>query len=163
MTGFDYLLIALIGISAAVGFWRGLVSEALALGGWLVAFLVARHFGPSAIPLVSAWFHEPSLQLVAAYVLVFIAVLLIMAAARWLLRELIHAAGLGFVDRFLGACFGLLRGLMIVVAVALLVGLTGMARTAWWRNASLSAPLELAATACRPWLPETLAKRLRYR
>ena len=51
----------------------------------------------------------------------------------------------------------------LTFALVLLVGIGGFAKEAWWREASLSAPLETAVTASRPWLPEPLAKRLRYR
>ena len=86
-----------------------------------------------------------------------------MAILRWMLSELIRAAGLGIADRFLGACFGAVRGGLIVFAMALLVGIGGFAKEAWWREAQVAAPLETAVMASRPWLPELVGQRLRYR
>ena len=163
MSGFDYALLALVGLSALLGFWRGLVSEVVALGAWLLAFVMAKSFMPELQPYAVAWVKEPLLQGPAACLVIFIAVLIVVALARWLLGLLVQAAGLGLADRFLGACFGTLRGGLIVFALALLVGIGGFAKEAWWREASLSAPLETAVLASRPWLPEPLAKRLRYR
>lgn len=163
MSGFDYVLLALVGCSALLGFWRGLLSEVLALGAWLLAFWLARTFMPELQPWMAAWVKEPLLQGPAAFLLVFVAVLMAVALLRWALGELIRAAGLGLADRLLGACFGALRGGLIVYALALLVGIGGFAREAWWKEASLSAPLETAVLATRPWLPEALTKRLRYR
>ena len=163
MSGFDYLLLGVVGLSAALGFWRGLLSEIVALGAWVAAFLVAKAFMPELQPYAAAWVAEPLLQGPVAFLVIFVVVLILVAILRWALSELIRAAGLGFADRFLGACFGTLRGGLIVFAVALLVGIGGFAKEAWWREASLSAPLEAAVTASRPWLPEPLSKRLRYR
>ena len=155
MSGFDYALLALVGLSAALGFWRGLLSEVLALGAWLLAFVAAKSFMPQVQPLAA--------QGPASFLIIFVAVLILVAILRRALGELIRAAGLGVVDRFLGACFGAVRGGLIVFALALLVGMSGFAKEVWWQEASLSAPLETAVTASRPWLPEPLAKRLRYR
>lgn len=163
MNGLDYALLGLVGLSALLGFWRGLISEIVALGAWVLAFLVARAFLTDVTPWVSAWVREPVLQAPVAFVVIFVGVLVVVALLRWLLRELVQAAGLGLADRFLGACFGLVRGGVIVFAVAMLVGLAGLAREAWWREASLSAPLETAVLASRPWLPDPLTKRLRFR
>jgi len=163
LTGLDYAFIGLVGLSALLGFWRGLISEIVALGAWLLAFMVAKSFMPELQPLVASWVKEPLLQGPVAFLLIFVVVLILVAILRWMLSELIRAAGLGIADRFLGACFGAVRGGLIVFAMALLVGIGGFAKEAWWREASLSAPLETAVTASRPWLPEPLAKRLRYR
>lgn len=163
MNGFDYFLLAVVGVSAVLGFWRGLLSELVALCAWVLAFLAARALTASVQPYVAVLVKEPVLQVPAAFISIFIVVLILVAILRWALGELVRAAGLGFADRFLGACFGAVRGGVIVFAVALLVGLGGFAGSAWWQGASLSAPLETAALASRPWLPELLAKRLRYR
>lgn len=163
MTGLDYALLGLLGLSAALGFWRGLLSEIVALGAWVLAFVMARTFMGDVQPHMVNWIREPVFQSIAAFLLVFVLVLLGVGLVRWLLSELIRAAGLGVADRFLGACFGLLRGGAILFAVAVLVGVGGFATETWWRTARLSAPLETVVMASRPWLPELLANRLRYR
>jgi len=163
LNGFDYALLALTGLSALLGFWRGLVSEIVALGAWVLAFVTAKSFVPELQPYAAAWVKEPLLQGPATFFAIFVCVLVVVALVRWLLGLLVQAAGLGLADRFLGACFGTLRGALIVFAVALLVGIGGFAKEAWWREASLSAPLETVVMASRPWLPEPLATRLRYR
>lgn len=163
MNGLDYALLGLLGLSAALGFWRGLLSEIVALGAWILAFVIARTFAADVQPYLVSWVKEPLLQGIAAFLLVFVTILLVVALVRWLLSELIRAAGLGVADRFLGACFGIMRGGAIIFSVALLVGIGGFGKEAWWQAAQLSAPLETAVMASRPWLPELLANRLRYR
>lgn len=163
MNQLDYALLGLLGLSALLGFWRGLLSELIALGAWVLAFFAAKTLLPAVQPLAARWVAEPMLQTVLAFGGIFVAVLIVVALARWLLSELIRAAGLGLADRFLGACFGVLRGALIVYVITLLVGFSGFAKENWWRNASLASPLETAVSATKIWLPEPLVKRLRYR
>ena len=163
MSGFDYAVIAITLISLAIGAWRGLVSEVLALLAWVVAFFVAKHFSPLVVPLFSGITSEPLLQQAGAFALVFIASLLVLGLLRLLLRELLHAVGLGLADRAFGAMFGLARGLLLVFALVMAGGLTNLPRQAWWHDAVLAPPLEAAVLAVAPWMPEPLAKRIQFR
>ncbi len=163
MTAFDYVVLAVLAVSLLLGAWRGLVSEVLALLGWVLAFLAARQFGPLVTPLFAGFVAEPLLQQGGAFVAIFVLTLLLLGLARLLLRELLHAVGLGFVDRILGALFGLTRGLLIVLLLVVAGGMTDMPAKPWWQDANLAPPLETAALACRPWMPERIAKRIHYR
>jgi membrane protein required for colicin V production len=163
MTAFDYLFLGVLVLSAIVGMWRGLVSEVMALVAWVVALVAAWRYAAEAASLMSGWIAEPAWRQVVGFALVFVIVLLIAALLRFLLRELLKAAGLGAADRFFGAVFGLARGLAIAFAVVLLGGLIGVAREPWWANAMFSPPLETAVIAAKPWLPDAVASRIRYR
>jgi membrane protein required for colicin V production len=63
----------------------------------------------------------------------------------------------------LGASFGVLRGMLVVVLAVMLAGMTSLPAAAWWREAVLAPPLETAVIAAKPWLPQELAKRIKYR
>ena len=73
-----------------------------------------------------------------------------------------RAAGLGFLDRALGAIFGLARGVLIAVLLVLFAGLTTLPRSDWWQNAVSSPALVAGALNLRPWLPGAWADRLDY-
>lgn len=163
MTGFDYAVLAVISLSSLLGLWRGLVSEVLALAAWVAAFFAARTWGYVAADALSVWLRDPSLRQGAGFVAVFAVTLLLFAAARFLLSRLLRAVGLGLVDRFFGALFGIIRGALLALAGVLVCGMTDLPRQRWWREAWLSPPLETAVLAARPWLPPTVAQRIRYR
>ncbi len=163
MTVFDYVFLAVLALSAAIGLWRGLVSEVMAMLAWVLAALAGWRFAGEAAGLLRGFIVEPAWRQVAGFALVFVAVLLIAALLRYLLRELLRAVGLGTMDRFCGALFGLARGLAIAFAVVLLGGLVGVSREAWWANAMFSPPLETAVIAAKPWLPDAVATRIRFR
>jgi membrane protein required for colicin V production len=130
--------------------------------GWVIAFLAASLFGgplggvmPQAIP-------TPELRVAAAYVVVFVLALVVTSMLGLLLSKAVHAVGLGGLDRALGAGFGTARGLLVVLAGALIAGLTSAPRQAFWRDSYSGTYLAQAALALKPLLPQTLAGRLRY-
>ncbi|MCL2657424.1 MAG: CvpA family protein [Betaproteobacteria bacterium] len=163
MAVFDYVVLAILFVSLLLGAWRGLVSEVLALFAWVSAFLAARHFTAFVVPFFSRFVAEPLLQQGGAFVAVFVLTLLLFGLLRLLLRELLHAIGLGLADRTLGAVFGLARGLLIIFLLVAAGGITDMPKQPWWQGASFAPPLETAVLASRPWMPERIAKRIHYR
>ena len=79
-----------------------------------------------------------------------------------LISKIVKAAGLGGVDRSLGALFGAARGVLIVLAAVLLAGLTGAPRQAFWKESACAPWLVRAALTVKPMLPQTFAERMRY-
>lgn len=163
MTVFDYLFLGLVALSAFVGMWRGLVSEVIALVAWVAALVAAWLYSAEAAPMLENWISDPAWRQVLAFALIFVGVLLLAAALRFLLRELLRAAGLGPVDRMFGTLFGVARGLAIAFVLVLIGGLVGMAREAWWAESLFAPPLETAVIAAKPWMPEAIADRVRFR
>jgi uncharacterized membrane protein required for colicin V production len=96
------------------------------------------------------------------FIAVFVAALVVGALVAWPLRAVVRKAGMGFLDASLGATFGLVRGMAIMVAFALVAGVTGIAQRDWWQNAFLAPSLGSAAMALRPWLPHDWAERLDF-
>jgi membrane protein required for colicin V production len=91
-----------------------------------------------------------------------IGALLLGALIAWPLTKAVRAAGLGFVDRFLGSIFGLVRGLALVLAFVIVAGLTPLPHTAWWQRSALVPPLVAGVFALNPYLPDDLSRRLDY-
>ncbi|HNC51393.1 MAG TPA: CvpA family protein [Accumulibacter sp.] len=161
MTGFDYLVLVIVVASLLLGMWRGVVGEIIALVAWVLAFFAAKWWGTQ----VSVWFGgiaDPSLRLVAGWVAVFVGVLVAMALLRLAVRGLIRALGMSLSDRLLGIVFGLARGLLIVLILVAMGGMTALPKEKWWSDAYFAAPLETAVVAGKPWLPSDVAKRIRF-
>jgi membrane protein required for colicin V production len=162
MTWFDYAVIAIVGISILLSIMNGFVREILSLASWVVAFVVAQMFASEVAQLLPAALTNPSLRLFAGFLGVFLAVLVAMTLLAMALSGLIKSAGLGFADRALGAVFGLVRGLAIVMIAVLLAGLTALPRQPAWRHAMFSAPLVTSANWVKVWLPDDMAKHINY-
>jgi membrane protein required for colicin V production len=144
--------------SALLGLVRGLLFECLSLAGWLVAWWVAQWSAPQLAPYLPAGTPGSALQLGAAFALAFLAALVAWGLLAKLLRMLIHATPLSWPDRLLGGGFGILRGGVLLLAVATLVGLTPAAQSQAWRASRGAAWLGQALHAVRPWMPEPLAR-----
>jgi membrane protein required for colicin V production len=163
MTVFDYVVLGVLAASVLLGLWRGVVSEILGLVAWVVAFFVARAQAPSGAHWLADRIADPSLRLAVAFGVILVGVLVLFSIARLVLSLLLSAVGLGLLDRLLGACFGVLRGGLVVLAGVGVAGMTTLPRAAGWREAILSPPLETAVIAAKPWLPADVAKRIRFR
>ena len=148
-------------LSVLVGIWRGAVREVFALAGWIAAFYAAQYYAVGA-GLVLPDATPPEFKLLAGFCVVFLATLVLAGVVGWVLSRLLHAAGLGLLDRTLGALIGLARGALVVLVLALAAGLTSLPRQPAWRHAAFSAPIVTAVLAIRPWLPPELGRRVKY-
>ncbi len=163
MTVFDYAVLGVVAASAALGFWRGVVGEVLALVAWIAAFLAARAWAETVGAGLAGMVSEPVLRYAAGFAIALVGVLVLFAVGRRLLSAMLRAAGLGLADRVLGAGFGVARGLLIVLVAVLLAGMTALPKSQWWRDARLAPPLETAVIAAKPWLPEQVGRSVHYR
>ena len=92
MTYFDYVIITIMLASMLLGVWRGVVGEIIALTAWILAFLAARWFGAEVAQAFFTGIVDPVLRLVAAWVTIFVVVLILMALLRLAVRGLLSDA-----------------------------------------------------------------------
>jgi membrane protein required for colicin V production len=162
MTAFDLMVIGVVGLSTVLAFMRGFVRVFVSLAAWVIAVLAAARFSQLIGGMLPDFGQTPATRYVVAFALILVAVLIGGALLGFLLSRLVQAVGLGFLDRTLGAIFGVARGLLIAVIVVLFAGMTSAPKMDWWQN-SLAAPiLTAAALNLRPWLPKAWAERLDY-
>jgi membrane protein required for colicin V production len=156
----DMALLAVLGLSALVGLVRGLVFELLSLAGWVVAYFAAQWFAPVLATHVPIGQAGSSLNHGAAFASAFVAALIVWGLLARLLRALVRATPLSLVDRLLGALFGAARGLIVLLAVATVVGLTPLAKSAAWQQSQGVPWLQAALQGLKPVLPPQLSQHL---
>jgi membrane protein required for colicin V production len=132
----DIVILAIIAISLVFGIFRGFVREAFSLVGWFSAYLVARLFHEPLANMLVHYISTPSLRMVTAWGVLFAATLLLSIIAGYMVMSLMDAAGVRGIDRFLGAIFGLVRGLILVL-VLLVLAAPFANRDEWWQSAML--------------------------
>ena len=115
MTVFDYAVLGIIGVSILLSVMRGFLREVMALLAWVVAFWVANLFTDQLAPLLPAAIPTPELRFLAAFVLLFLGVLLLMTVLAITVSQFLKVIGVGPWDRLLGALFGFARGMIIVL------------------------------------------------
>jgi membrane protein required for colicin V production len=142
---FDWAIIAVLAISTLMSLRRGFLKEALSLGTWIAAFVVARQFHGPMDQLLETQIVDSLMRSIAAFAVLFVGTLLVGAALGFLLGALINATGLSSTDRVLGMVFGFARGALIVTVVIGLLNLTPLVNDSWYTNASLVPHFETVA------------------
>lgn len=162
MTVFDYLVVFVLICSVVISTLRGLVKEILSLLSWIVAFVVANAYGESLAVLLPEMIPGGTTRLIVAFIALFIGVRLLMMILSMAVDALIKASGLTLADRGLGGLFGLGRGLIIVLAVVVVCGMTAVPQQPFWKDALLSPLAETAARTVKPFLPGDMARHIQF-
>ena len=160
MTGFDYAVAVIMLLSSLLGLWRGLVQEMMALLGWPIALVMCKLFTGFIAPQMPL--KDEMARVIVAYALVFIATLIIWNVLTRLFAKLMKKVGANWSDRMLGGLFGMMRGAILVLVVAWMIGLTNYYQKPFWHDALSRKTIEAAASLTRAWLPEDISKRIQY-
>jgi membrane protein required for colicin V production len=150
----DWVVVAVLAASVLLGLWRGLVYEALSVLNWLAAFVLAQWLAPRAAQFLPLSRAGESIQYAAGFVVVFIAALFAGGLLAWLTKKLVEAVGLRPVDRVLGGAFGLVRGVVAVLALAVLVHLAKVQDGVWWTESVTAGVATAALRGLKPVVPE---------
>jgi membrane protein required for colicin V production len=150
----DWVVIALLAVSVLLGLFRGLVYEVLSVLNWVVAFVLAQWLAPRAAALMPLSRAGESIQYAAGFVVVFIAALFTGGLLAWVISKLVAAVGLRPVDRVLGGMFGVVRGIVAVLALAVVVHLTGLKSGLWWTESKTAGVATAALRGLKPVVPE---------
>ncbi|MGH1412200.1 MAG: CvpA family protein [Pelagimonas sp.] len=130
MEGFtivDGVVVAVIVLSALLAYSRGLVRECLAIGGWIVAGVLAFMFVDQVqplvkeVPVVGNFLGDNCiLSLIAAFAAIMTVALVVLSLFNPFFASLVQRSVLGGLDQALGFFFGVARGI-VLVAVAFFV------------------------------------------
>ena len=154
----DIAIAVIISISVLIGLVRGFVVEVLSLAVWAAAVILAMLLGDEVAGLFEGSISLPSARYALGYLSVFIGVLLVGAVFVYLMRKIVQGTGLSGTDRMLGMVFGLARGAVIVVILAMMLALTPLSRDPWWRESRALPAFQRLAELMATWLPEPVAK-----
>ena len=158
MNAVDWVLIGLMLLSGALGFWRGVVKEFFALLAWVLGFVVCSRYAfewSRELPL-PVW--AQAMREAVAWVLIFLLVMLVMALIGSVMKRLLSLAGLGLADRLLGTVFGLARASIMWMAIAVLVGLTPWRLTEVWVDSQVAQSVHQLLVYLKPVLPAPLER-----
>jgi membrane protein required for colicin V production len=173
----DIIVAAVLLISAAIAFMRGLIREVLTIVGLIGGLAAAYFFGPKASPAVKEWLGvEENVQPerlfgilpydllgdMLAYGGIFIAVVVFLSIATHFLAEGARAVGLGPVDRTFGVIFGLLRGALVlgILYMPFYLLMDKEQKEAFFKDSKTHFYLESTAEWMAQYLPEDTKKTM---
>jgi membrane protein required for colicin V production len=114
MTWLDLSIVGVLVISVISAFFKGLMVELFSLAGVVLGlWIAAADYERLALWLIS-WVKNPQVANLVAFLLIALGVMLLAGLVGRLLRGTVRWVGLGFVDRFLGALFGFVKGCAVI-------------------------------------------------
>lgn len=152
----DWVIVGIIGLSAAISLARGFVREALSIVIWIVALWAAFHFTAPFAQVFLGAIELASVRLAVAALILIISILVLGSMLSWVVGRLMQSTGLSGTDRLLGAVFGALRGLVTVTALVAVASWTPLCQDPWWRQSQLIPTVESLAIHARDFLPASL-------
>lgn len=159
MNLFDCFLIALLVYSTVMAFLRGIVIELFSLGGLIAGILLASWNYGRVAPLLGRLISNPATTQVIAFLLIVSVVMVLATLIGRALNHTIHAIGLGFFDRSLGAVFGFARGCLFGVAILMAIA-AFLPHSDWIENSRLSSYFLAGAHAVSFVVPHDLQQQI---
>lgn len=156
----DWIFAAVLLFSMVLGAWRGLVFEVLSLLSWLAAFALAQWLAVDAAKSLPLGESSEMLQYAAGFVLVFIACVMLGGLIAVMVKKLMASVGLRPVDRVLGALFGVVRGVFLLLLATALVSMTALKDGSDWQASSGAQWSMELLHALKPVLPKELNRYL---
>ena len=132
MSGADGIIVAVVGLSTAIGLVRGLAREVMSVIVWVTAFVAARLLGEPVAGLLGI---GAGLAAAVGFAVVFVAVLIAGAIVQRGLAELVRSTGIGRMDRMLGSLFGAVRGVLVVLVALIALRPFAETTTLWLESA----------------------------
>ncbi len=118
MNYLDIILGILLILSAFNGFSKGFVEELAGLVALILGIWVAIHFSDVVARYLTDHFHFTFEHLhIAAFIITFVIVVVLVYLVGALVNKVVKAASLGFLNRLAGFGFGIIKGALILSVV----------------------------------------------
>ncbi|MFP4061195.1 MAG: CvpA family protein [Halochromatium sp.] len=156
----DYVIIAIIALSALIGLARGLVREVVSLLVWGAALVAAWTFYEPLALALAPWISTPSVRIGVAVLILVLGVLIAGAVLGYLLATLVDKTGLGGTDQLMGMLFGAARGGVLVALVVFLASLTPLTEDPWWNQSPLLDQFKILADWMLEQVPPDVSERI---
>lgn len=160
MASIDYILVAIILVSAVAGLIRGFLREVCSLVSWVLAVWLAWKFAPALAPRLGGVLSDPVYGIWAARAILFILVLVVGAIIGAVLNYFVRLSIFSGTDRLLGFVLGLARGLVIVGVAIILAQAAKLDDEDWWRKSRLVPVMKPVADVLRGLAGERMPEQL---
>lgn len=155
-------MLAVVTVSAFIGLLRGFLREVLSLIAYIVAFVAAIWWGPDVAGWLADLIDNGLLRSLAAYAAVFIVALMGVGLLNMALGVLVDRTGLTPADHGLGALFGAVRGVLLVLVLVGMAGYTQLPQEPWWQEAKTVGAFVKGFQHLKAFLPAGVAEMLPY-
>ena len=155
---FDLIVVLTLVFFAGRGFLHGFVGEVAGLVSLLGGFWAAHTYHDLLAPRLT-FIHDPAWRVMAAYVLIFLGVLISVALLARILQKILSFSFVSWADKLAGALLGLAKGALIW-SLALLVLQKFFAGTPFLQHSRTLPYFNALMGQVRGWLPPDLLSRM---
>ena len=111
----DWIIIIVMLVGLIGGIIKGVIQQIFSLGGLILGIVLGTLlYEPFAGLLLNIFRMSDQTARIVAFVIILLVVPMVCGVLGKLLSKLVHAASLGFIDRLLGALFGLFKVRLIM-------------------------------------------------
>ena len=120
MNWLDIVIVILIGLSTFMGFKQGFVTGLLSLVGIIIGVVLASNFYKQLGDLLG-FIHNEAVANIFAFIIIIGIVMAIAAILAGIIKAVLHAIMLGWIDHIGGAVFGLFMSVLSISALLAII------------------------------------------
>lgn len=155
---FDLVVVLALVLFTVRGFINGFVGEVAGLVSLLGGFWAAHNYHTRLVPHLT-FVSEPVWRSILAYVLIFLAVIVLVALLARLLQKILSFSFVSWADGIAGGLLGLAKGVLLC-SLALLALQKFFANAAFLQNSRALPYFNALMLQVRSWLPPDIQTRL---
>jgi membrane protein required for colicin V production len=159
----DIIILIVLAIGAAMGFWSGLLWQIARV----VSLAVSLYFAVVANSDVAEWITDQwkDLDTAASRIIAFVGIFIVVYLTLYLITRLIHqaieATQLKTVDRLLGALLGAAKmGVIVACVCALMVAMALPTVQDWFEHSTLAPHFARGTETVVSWVPQSSRDRI---
>ncbi len=176
LTYIDIAVIAVVGISTIVAFFRGLITEVLSLFVWIAAFWGAATFYQDVANILPSLFQnyaegkfdftsdggatETLLITILSFAITFLVILFCAGLVNLAVSLILRRLKISWPDRLLGMFFGFLRGWLIITFVGVFVVNTNISSIPMWQNSKTTGAITNSVQILKKLLPKKFLNQI---
>lgn len=165
MLNVDLVILGLIGLSAGLGFLRGIIASLVSLFSWFGAILITLLYSnrfAAVLPIDSV--ESPLARATISAMVLFLGTLAVGIAIGRVVGKIFPRSSLGIYNRGLGLGFGFLRGVVLVVLLVLAANLAPeLKQETWWSKSRLLPNIQKVAQRLHNRLPESIGQHFDFK
>lgn len=156
----DWLILVVLLVSVLSAAKNGFFLEIFSLAGALIGLVLASWNYQRLLPWITHWIHSVPAAEALSFLLIALGVMLLAGILGRVIRWSVHAIGLGWADRLLGAIFGIVKGCVVITIIVVVIA-AFFPQASWFRNSRLAPGFLSAAHSISIAAPQDFQQRIR--
>ena len=119
MNVYDIFVVSILGVSLAIGLWKGFIKQVLALAGVIVGYFLSVSFYQQVALYLTGL--DENVAQITSFLLILLASVIVFMILNVLFSKFIDAIGLSFFNHAGGGALGAVKGWLLVAVVSLVL------------------------------------------